>query len=113
LQTDYEQANAEFDNEIAVIEAKLQEVHSEGMTMEAFLRFAELSLTDLAGTWRLAAPEDRARVQSLLFEDGLDYSPELGILNRSKTSLFSVLEALKDENSLLASPTGFEPVLSP
>ena len=44
---------------------------------------------------------------------GLHYSRESGILNRSNKSLFSMLESIKSENNLLASPTGFEPVLSP
>jgi hypothetical protein len=112
-QQDYEQANAEFDEEIGIIEEQIRALRGEGSTMEAFVQFAELSLMDVGGAWRIAAPENRVRVQNLLFEEGLDYSPELGILNRSNTSLFSMLEVIKDESSLLASPTGFEPVLSP
>ena len=81
--------------------------------MEAFIQFAELSLLDIAGTWQMASPENRQRVQNLLFEGGLHYSSENGILNRFNTSLFSMLESIKSEDDLLASPTGFEPVLSP
>jgi hypothetical protein len=81
--------------------------------MEAFIRFAELTLLDIAATWQLASPENRQRVQNLLFEGGLHYSKEGGILNRSNTSLYSMLESITRENDLLASPTGFEPVLSP
>jgi hypothetical protein len=66
-----------------------------------------------AGTWQQASPENRQKVQNLLFEGGLHYSKEGGILNHSNTSLFSMLESIKCENDLLASPTGFEPVLSP
>jgi hypothetical protein len=43
----------------------------------------------------------------------LHYSAEAGILNRPKSSLFGILNALSDEKGLLASPTGFEPVLPP
>jgi hypothetical protein len=68
---------------------------------------------DIAHAWEIADPEQRQRVQNLLFEGGLHYSPESGILNRSKSSLFSMLLGVKDESILLASPTGFEPVLSP
>jgi hypothetical protein len=68
---------------------------------------------DIARAWQIAGPESRQRVQNLLFEDGLHYSTEAGILNRSKSSLFSVLQAVSDEKGLLASPTGFEPVLPP
>jgi hypothetical protein len=64
---------------------------------------------DIANAWRIAKPEQRHRVQNLLFEGGLDYSPNLGILNRSNSSLFSVLEAMNSENGLLVGPEGFEP----
>jgi site-specific DNA recombinase len=112
-QADYEEANAAFSAEIANITEQLQASTTDGATMEAFIQFAELTLLDIAGTWQKASPENRQRVQNLLFEDGLHYSKESGILNRSNTSLFSVLESIKSENDLLASPTGFEPVLSP
>jgi hypothetical protein len=112
-QADYEEANAAFSAEIANITEQLQASTTDGATMEAFIQFAELTLLDIAGTWQKASPENRQRVQNLLFEDGLHYSKKSGILNRSNTSLFSVLESIKSENDLLASPTGFEPVLSP
>jgi hypothetical protein len=81
--------------------------------MDVFVRFAELLLMDIARAWQIAKPEQRQRVQNLLFHDGLQYSPESGILNRSKSCLFTALEQLSDKNGLLASPTGFEPVLPP
>ena len=70
-------------------------------------------LVDIARAWEIAGPGPRQRVQNLLFHSGLHYSPETGILNRSKSSLFTMLEGMTDLNGLLASPTGFEPVLSP
>jgi hypothetical protein len=112
-QDDYEQANAEYSADIAVTMDQLQACSTGGATMDAFIRFAELTLLDIAGTWRVATPENRQKIQNLLFEGGLHYSKEGGILNRSNTSLFSMLESIKSENNLLASPTGFEPVLSP
>ena len=112
-ETDYTEANERFDAEIAVIEQELRFIGSRRGTQQSFVQFAEVLLMDIALAYQLANPECRQRVQNLLFEDGLDYSPEVGILNRSKTSLFSMLETIKSENNLLASPTGFEPVLSP
>jgi site-specific DNA recombinase len=112
-QADYEEANVAFSAEIAATSEQLQVSTADGATMEAFIRFAELTLLDIAGTWQQASPENRQQVQNLLFEGGLHYSKEGGILNRSNTSLFSMLDAIKSENDLLASPTGFEPVLSP
>jgi site-specific DNA recombinase len=112
-QKGYEQANAEYSVDISMTEDQLQAATTDRAQLEQYLRFAELSLVDLAGTWQTAPPESRQKVQNLLFEDGLDYYQESGLLNRSKSSLFSILESIKTEKGLLASPTGFEPVLSP
>ncbi len=109
----YAEANEEYCSEIEATERELQSITPQQSTQDAFLRFAKIHLMDVAGAWRLATPEQRHRVQNLLFEDGLAYSADQGILNRSKPSLFSMLEAMNDGNGLLASPTGFEPVLSP
>ena len=109
----YGEANEEFSAEIAVIEQELQALSSKKGTQDAFVRFAELQLVDLANTWQMAAPDQRQRVQNLLFEGGLHYSQNSGILNRSKSSLFTMLETMTDEKGLLVSPMGFEPMLSP
>jgi hypothetical protein len=89
-QADYDEANAAFSTEIAATTEQLQASSADGATMEAFIRFAELTLLDIAGTWQQASPENRQKVQNLLFEGGLHYSKEGGILNRSNTSLFSM-----------------------
>ena len=111
--SEYNEAKVEYDAEIAVIEDELRTLDSQRNTMDVFVRFAELLLMDVARAWQIAKPEQRQRVQNLLFHDGLQYSPETGILNRSKSSLFTMLEKVSDKNGLLASPTGFEPVLPP
>jgi site-specific DNA recombinase len=110
---EYKEGNADHCAEIALAEQELQDIRTKRATLGAFVRFAELHLMDIARAWEIAEPEQRQRVQNLLFEGGLHYSPESGFLNRSKPSLFSTLEAMTDEKGLLASPTGFEPVLSP
>jgi site-specific DNA recombinase len=106
---EFEQANANFAAEIYVIEEQLRTVASRRDIADSFVRFAELQLMDIANAWRIAEPEQRHRVQNLLFEGGLDYSPKVGILNRSNSSLFSVLEAMNSESGLLVGPEGFEP----
>ena len=112
-QADYEDANRQYTSEIVAIEEQLQELNEGNSSVAAFLQFAELQLLDIGGAWQIASPEQRQRVQTLLFRDGLDYSPQAGILNPANSTLFSALESLSSENGLLASPTGFEPVLSP
>jgi hypothetical protein len=62
--------------------------------------------------WRIASPEQRERVQNLLFQGGLDYSPETGFLNRSKSSLFHVLETANIQDTNLVDLIGIEPITS-
>jgi site-specific DNA recombinase len=109
----FKEGDAEFGGEIAVTEQEIRALGTQRDTLDAFIRFAEIHLTDVAEAWEIAAPEQRQRVQNLLFQDGLLYSPEQGILNRSNSSLFSMLEATKSKKVLLVSPMGFEPMLSP
>jgi site-specific DNA recombinase len=104
-QPDYEGANDDYSAEIAAIEGELRAGSTHRDMADSFVRFAELQLMDIAGAWRIAGPESRQRVQNLLFEGRLHYSPETGILNQSNSSLFTVLERLTHENGMLASLT--------
>ena len=106
-------ASVRIEAEISTADQELQLLDSNRETMESFVRFAELILLDIAHAWGIAGPEQRQRIQNLLFGDGLAYSEESGFLNRSKSSLFSMLRGIQNENILLASPMGFEPMLSP
>jgi hypothetical protein len=88
-QTTYREADEEFCAEIAATEKELRTLDSRQGTQDAFLRFTKIHLMDVAGAWQLAKPEQRHRVQNLLFEDGLRYSAKSKSLNPSNA--FSVL----------------------
>ena len=92
VQQDYEENNAEFAAEIGAIEAELRLIESDAGKMDSFIRFAELRLVDMSRVWEIASPEQRQRVQNLLFRDGLDYLMRAGFLNRSKSCLFNAIE---------------------
>lgn len=77
---EYKNGDEEFAAEIANLERGLEDTRSERATLDAFIRFSELLLLDIAQAWKIAEPEQRQRVQNLLFESGLHYSPESGIL---------------------------------
>jgi site-specific DNA recombinase len=106
---EFEQAKADLGAEMYSIEEQLRAVTSRRDSADSFVRFAELQLVDIANAWRIAGPEQKQRVQNLLFEGGLDYSPNLGILNRSNSSLFNVLEAMNSENGLLVARRDLNP----
>ncbi len=109
---EFEEANAKFRDDVQAIEEKLRALDSARATSDAFVQFAELQLTDMAHVWRIASPEQCARVQNLLFESGLDYSPKSGFLNRSESSLFNALETVDFRKVSLVDLTGIEPVTS-
>ena len=112
-QDDYQQAKTEFASEIADLERQLREIGAASTSADAFIRFCELSLADMAGLWQRASDGQRRRVQTLLFKSTLAYSPITKSLNPGSSSLFRMLEQMNPKNLRLASPTGFEPVLPP
>jgi hypothetical protein len=106
---EFEQANGDVAIEICEIEEQLRAVARSGATADSFVRFAELQLMDIANAWQIAGPEQRRRVQNLLFDDGLTYSRDECFLNRSNSSLFSMLQTIKPQNGWLVGPPGLEP----
>ena len=66
----YKEVDEEFRAEIAATEKELRALDSRRITQDAFLRFTRVHLMDLAGAWQVAKPEQRHRVQNLLFQDG-------------------------------------------
>jgi site-specific DNA recombinase len=70
-QPDYEQANGEFSREIADLDRQLREVSAVTASADAFIRFVELALVDMAALWQQANDEQRRRVRQVLFSDGI------------------------------------------
>jgi site-specific DNA recombinase len=112
-QSDYVGANALFDREIAALEEKLAATTTDHIEFDAFVRFGQAMLLDIAQAWQLARPEQKIGVQKLLFQDGISYSQETGEFKHLNPCLFNVMEGMQDQNWWLASPTGFEPVFTP
>lgn len=109
---EFQEANAEFARNLYQIEEQLRIVALSRSTSDSFLRFAELQFMDIGNAWRIAGPAQRQRVQNLLFEGGLDYSPGVGILNRSNCSLFCSIEAMSAQKSSVVEAAGVEPTVS-
>src|SRR4029077_19179621 len=90
-QPDYEQANAEFNREIAALDRQLREIGAANTGTDAFMRFVELALVDMTAIWERANDEQRRRVRQILFSDGLLLDSERKLSNPSNCSLFNVL----------------------
>jgi len=112
-QPDYAQMNTEFDLKVADLQAQIEAAKRNGIAHEAFARFANAMLLDVAEAWRLAGAEQKQGVQNLLFQNGLRYSQKLRKFEHLNPCLFNTIEQAGFKNWWLASPTGFEPVLPP
>ena len=110
IREEFEDAKSAVHRRIYEIEEKLHALESSRVTASSLARFADLRLTNMATVWSIARPEQREWVPNLLFETGLDYSPEKGLLNRSKSSLFHVLEIIDIQKANLVEAAGVEPV---
>jgi site-specific DNA recombinase len=73
---EFEDAKAAANRRICEIEEKLLSLDSTRVTAASFAHFAELKITNMASVWRIANPEQRERVQNLLFEGGLTTLPK-------------------------------------
>jgi hypothetical protein len=56
---EFEQGNADFAADIYVIEEQLRAVASRRDIADAFVRFAELQLTDIANAWHISGSEQQ------------------------------------------------------
>ncbi len=108
LQDAYRAEHRKISSEIAEAEVAIQEVALCRDEADAFIRFVELSLMDIAECWKQAGPEDRVGVQSLLFFGGLSYSPKTESLNPANSTLFKMLDRIVSEKINLARPEGLE-----
>jgi site-specific DNA recombinase len=112
-QTTYEEQNERLGSEIAEAKVALRSVEVLDEQIEDLLAFADGVLRDPAGLWTRASLDQRQRLQKVLFPTGVTYSEDEGFGTALTPSIFSMLQEFRLEDSSLASPTGFEPVLSP
>jgi hypothetical protein len=76
------------------------------------ISFANKVLTDAPHLWLKASLNQRQRFQSVIFPNGLDFAD--GEFRTAVTCpVFNLLRPVSDEESSLATLTGFEPVLPP
>jgi hypothetical protein len=109
---EFEEDNAGILDKERDIDAKIEVLSLVRATADAFVQFAELQVMDIAHLWQIANPEQQVRVQNLLFEGGLKYSPESGFLNHSTSSIFNALETVDFEETNLVDLIGIEPMTS-
>lgn len=103
---EFEEANNDYSQQIVAEEQELQSLDSVSQRQEAFIRFREVRLMDVASAWEKAGIESRARVQTILFSDGLSYDPKCNSLNSAKAALFNALTQEEVSVNQLGVPDG-------
>jgi site-specific DNA recombinase len=112
-QQTYNEQDERLSAEIDEAKSALEEVAASEDKIDALLDFADRVLSNPAGLWARASLDMRQRLQTVLFPSGLAYSKHEGFGTVQTPSFFNMLAVLETDKSNLASPTGFEPVLSP
>ena len=111
-QETYNEKDLGLAQEIEAAEIELRSSESEFLDFEHVLAFAEKIVTNPARLWLESSLDQRQRLQLTYFPDGLEFDGER-FGTPSNSSFFRLLTHFTSCQSLLASPTGFEPVLSP
>src|ERR1039457_6097912 len=112
-QQTYDEQSERLSDQVTEAKSALLQVATNEEHIDDLLDFADRVLHDPAGLWARASLDQRQRLQQILFPAGLTYSQTDGFGTAQSISFFSMLAALEADNSSLASPTGFEPVLPP
>jgi site-specific DNA recombinase len=98
--------------EIEEIRAQIRSTEFEHIELEGVLAFADRLILRPARLWVESSLDQRQRLQKTLFPEGIDFDgEEFG--THSTPLFFSLIEDDPNDSWGLASPTGFEPVLSP
>jgi site-specific DNA recombinase len=102
----------QFTAEIEAIQEEIRSTEVENIELERVLEFADRIILRPTSLWVESSLDQRQRLQKTLFPNGIEFDGEE--FGTAATSLFfNLIEPDPNDSWGLASPTGFEPVLSP
>ncbi len=108
----YRREDDRLSQEIALARMELHEAQIEQIDIEGVLGFAETVILDARRVWIEGTLDQRQRLQKVLFPKGVSYSNQTGFGTTETSLFFRWLALVQEKKDGLASPTGFEPVLS-
>ena len=98
----------ELERERLVAEVAVGDLDCDALDVEAVLSFAEHVLTNAGRLWVEATPEQRVRLTTALFPEGVTY--EAGVFKTPSSAFeFNDLRGSDGEKERMASPEGVEP----
>ncbi len=111
-QSIYEESIGRITAEVESVRSELRGTELEHLDLELVLQFADRIILRPARLWVESSLEQKQRLQKTLFPGGVEFDgKQFGTV--STPLFFNLLERDLDDDYGLASPTGFEPVLSP
>jgi site-specific DNA recombinase len=72
--TTYKEMRANLIEELTLAEMELRDAQAEEIEIETVLEYAEMVLTNASNLWKAAPPEQKQRLQQVLFPEGVTYS---------------------------------------
>jgi DNA invertase Pin-like site-specific DNA recombinase len=111
-QATYKEQDERFNQDIEAATVDLRRSESNFLDFEGLLTFAEKIVRSPARLWMESSLDQRQRLQQTFFPSGITYDGH-EFRTPVSDSFFSVLTGFFDAESRLASPMGFEPMLSP
>jgi site-specific DNA recombinase len=111
-QQTYEEQVERLRGEVELAKNQFRDADVETLDVKAVLEFAERLVSDPAQLWIEASLDQKQRLQAVFFPEGVTFTNQ-GFGTGATNSFFDMLQVFSGKESHLASPTGFEPVLSP
>jgi len=111
-QQTYGEQDKRLSQEIEAAGQELRRVESQFLDLDGVLAFAQKIVISPARLWLESSVDQQQRLQQTFFPEGLTFDGE-EFRTRASSSFFDMLRGIIEDESHLASPTGFEPVLSP
>ncbi len=105
----YQQQRDKLREELALAEIDLQDARIEEVDIDGVLSFSEHVVGDAARLWIESNPDQKQRLQSVFFPQGLPFDGESFRTTPMCLAFKQFEETTSGENGV-ASPTGFEPV---
>ena len=109
-----------YENRIRKLEEQklllIEKIETAGRPLRSFDEALRTAMEFLASPWKLWSSEvleQRRTVLKLAFADRLAYARNEGFRTANLSLPFRMLQSLCDPQNVMASPTGFEPVLPP
>ena len=106
----FERQRRRLEDEIADVELEIVSSSTETIDLKSVLGFAERVMTGASTMWLHGTPAQRLGLQTAVFPAGLEFDGEsFGTVETNPA--FRWLQEIQEGNPVLATPTGFEPVL--